>query len=124
MSMTWEEAQGEEAYDRMVEEILSSHKDEIIDEFLQSHKDDIINDFISERMTAYYRNHPNLTVPADRAIGEAQRLMEISPTASLVFSRSAVEITLKDVLLKPVAFGMVHYPYPAKAGCPTVAGGR
>jgi hypothetical protein len=101
VSMTWEEAQAEEAYDHMVEEILSSHKDEIIDKFLESHKDDIIDEFISERMTAYYRHHPNLTVPADTAIGEAQKLIEISPAASLVFSRSAVEITLRDVLLKP-----------------------
>jgi len=108
VGMTWEEAQEEEAYDHMVEEILSSHKNEIIDEFLESHREDIIGNFISERMTAYYRHHPNRTVPADTAIGEAQKLMDISPAASLVFSRWAVEITLRDVLLKPVAFGMVH----------------
>jgi hypothetical protein len=60
VGMTWEEAQEEEAYGHMVEEILSSHKGEIIDELLKSHKDEII----SERMTAYYRHHPNLTVPA------------------------------------------------------------
>ena len=108
VSMTLEEAQEEEAYAHMVEEILSSHKGEIIDEFIESHKDNIIDEFISERMTAYYRHHPNLTAPADTAIGEAQKLIEISPAASLVFSRSAVEITLRDVLLKPVAFGMVH----------------
>ena len=108
MSMTWEEAQEEEAYAHMVEKILSSHKGEIIDDFLESHKEDIIDEFISERMAAYYRHHPNLTVPADTAIGEAQKLIEISPAAPLLFSRSAVEITLRDVLLKPVAFGMVH----------------
>jgi hypothetical protein len=65
VGMTWEEAQEEEAYAHMVEEILSSHKGEIIDELLESHKDEIIDEFISERMTAYYRHHPNLTVPAD-----------------------------------------------------------
>jgi hypothetical protein len=114
MSITWEEAQQEEAYAHMVEEILSSHKEEIIDQYLASHKediideDDIIDEFISRRMTAYYRDHSNLTVPADTAIREAQKLIEISPAASIAFSRSAVEITLRDVLLKPVAFGMVH----------------
>jgi hypothetical protein len=36
--MAWEEAQQEEAYAHMVEEIFSSQKDEIIDEFLESHK--------------------------------------------------------------------------------------
>ena len=37
VGMTWEEAQEEEAYGHMVEEILSSHKGEIIDELLESH---------------------------------------------------------------------------------------
>ena len=76
--------------------------------FSSSHKDDIIDEFISERMTAYYRHYPNLSVPADTAVEEAQKLIEISPAASIVFSSSAVEITLRDVLLKPVAFGMIH----------------
>lgn len=96
MSMTLEEAWQEEAYDRMVQDVLDSHKD------------DIIGEFISERMASYYKNHPDLTDAAERVIGEAKKLLELSPTASLVFSRAAVEITLRDVLLKPVAFGMVH----------------
>ncbi len=96
MSITPEEAWQEEAHDRMVEEILESHREDIIDEF------------VSERMASYYRNHPDLTAPAEAAIDEARDLLEVSPTASLVFSRSAIEITLRDVLLKPVAFGMVH----------------
>ena len=108
MSMTWEEAQEEEAYSRMVDEILASHKDDIIDEFLTKHKDDIIEDFISERMNSYYLNTPNITAAADIAIQEAQKLIDISPRASLVFSVSAIEITLRDILLKPVAVGMVH----------------
>jgi hypothetical protein len=108
VSITWEEAQEEEAYSRMVDEILASHKDDIIDEFLAEHKDDIINDFLSERTKSYYRDHPNLTVSADTAIEEAQNLIDVSPRASLVFSFSAIEITLRDILLKPVAVGMVH----------------
>ena len=108
MSMTWEEAQEEEAYSRMIDEILASHKDDIIDEFLAEHKDDIIDEFLSERMTSYYRDNPDLTASADTAIEEAQKLIDISPRASLVFSISAVEITLRDILLKPVAVGMVH----------------
>jgi len=94
--MTLGDAWQEEAYDKMVAEILASHKEEIIDEF------------VSERMGSYYRSHPDLTVPAEAAIEEARNLIDVSPTASLVFSASAIEITLRDVLLKPVAFGMVH----------------
>jgi hypothetical protein len=96
VSMTPEDAWQEEAYDHMVAEIL------------ESHKDDIISEFVSERMASYYRSHPDVTAQAQSAIEEAHGLIDVSPTASLVFSRSAVEITLRDVLLKPVAYGMVH----------------
>ncbi len=96
MSMTPDEAWHEEAYDRMVDEILESHRDEIIDEF------------VFGRMVSYYQNNPNLTAAAESALVEACSLLKSSPTASLVFSRSATEIALRDVLLKPVAYGMVH----------------
>lgn len=96
MSMTPDEAQREEAYGRMIDEILESHRDEIIDEF------------VSERMASYYKNNPNLTAAAESALVEACSLLKSSPTASLVFSRSATEIALRDVLLKPLAYGMVH----------------
>lgn len=96
MSMTPEDAWREEAYDHMVEEILELHREDIIDEF------------VSERMALYYRNHPDLTTATEAAINEARSLLKFSPTASLVFSRSAIEIALGDLLLKPIAFGMVH----------------
>jgi hypothetical protein len=124
VSMTSEEAWEEEAYDHMVEEILASHKNEIIEEILASHKDEIIDEFISERMSSYYQDHPNLTAPAEAAIEEARTLIDISPAASLVFSRSAVEITLRDVLLKPVAFGMVHHDENAWLIAELVIGNR
>ena len=96
MSMTPYDAWREEAYDQMVNEILESHRDEIIDEF------------VFERMVSYYQNNPNLTAAAASALVEARSLLKSSPTASLVFSRSATEIALRDVLLKPLAYGMVH----------------
>lgn len=96
MGMTPHDAWQEEAYDRMVDEILESHRDEIIDELA------------AERMASYYQNNPNLTEAAESALVEARSLLKSSPTASLVFSRSATEIALRDVLLKPLAYGMVH----------------
>lgn len=96
MSTTLEDALEEEAYARMVDDVISAHKD------------DIISDFVSERMKSYYLNNPHLTAPAEAAIEEAYKLIDVSPTASLVFSSSAIEITLRDVLLKPIAAGMVH----------------
>ncbi len=96
MSMTPEDAWREEAYDQMVKEILESHREEIIDEF------------VSERMASHYRNNPDLSAAAESALAEARSLLSSNPTASLVFSRSATEIALRDVLLKPIAHGMMH----------------
>lgn len=96
MSMTPEDARFEEGYDQLVKEILESHREEIIDEF------------VSKRMASYYRNNPDLSAAAESALAEARSLLSGNPTASLVFSRSATEIALRDVLLKPIAHGMVH----------------
>lgn len=96
MGMTLEEAWREEAYEPMIEEVLETHRDEIVDEFL------------SNRIAEYYQNHPDLAQATTSTISEARSLLNVSPSASLVFSRSAIEIVLRDVLLKPLAFGMVH----------------
>jgi len=94
--MTPEDAWREEAYDRMVEEVLETHREQIVEEF------------VAARMASYYRQNPDLSAAAERMLDEAIRLLKISPSASLVFSYAAIEITLKNVLLKPVAFGMIH----------------
>ena len=96
MSMTLEDAWLEEAYDQMVQEILAEHRDEIIDEF------------VSERMASYFRQHVDLLSPASAALAEARKLQEISASACVVFAHSAIEIALRDAILKPVVYGMVH----------------
>src|SRR5271157_5038433 len=93
--MTPEDAWQEEAYDRMVAEVLNAHKD------------DIVNESVSERMGSYYRDHPDLTAPAEAATEEARNLVNVSPAASLVFSRSAAEITLS---VRPRIAGVVSAP--------------
>ena len=106
------EAEQDEAYERMVEEILEENKDEIIDKF------------VAARMESYYLNHPDLDDPAKSALQEARDLLDSSPTASLVFSRSATEIALRDVLLRPVVYGMVHDESAANVISELVLGNR
>ena len=81
---------------------------------LGSNRDDIINEFVSERMASYYLNHPDLTSATQAALDEARSLLPINPTASLVFSRSATEIVLRDVLMKPIASVWQKTPTPAR----------
>jgi hypothetical protein len=108
MGYTLEDAWQDEAYDRMVDEILASHKDQIIDEVLASHKDQIIDEFIAKRMASYFVANPTLSGIAQSRLDEAKTLLELNASASLIFSASAIEITIKDLLLKPIAIGMVH----------------
>ena len=96
MSMTLEDAWREEAYEQMADEILESFRNDIIDEF------------VSERTAQYYRDNPDLAEAAESSLTEAKSLLRTNATASLVFSRSATEIALRDVILKPIAHGMVH----------------
>jgi hypothetical protein len=100
------------AYDQMVEEILEDNKDQIIEEF------------VAERLGSYYTEHPDLDGPAKSALQEARVLLDVSSTASLVFSRSATEIAIRDVLLRPVIYGMVHDESTANIISELVLGNR
>lgn len=97
--MTPEDAWCEEAYDLMVKEILESHREEAIAEI------------VSERMASCYRNNPDLASAAESAQAESRSLLSFSPTAPLVLFRSASGIALRDVLLQPIAHGMVHHEH-------------
>jgi hypothetical protein len=96
MSITEAEAWEEEAYERMVEDILQDRRDEIIDEF------------VCERTASYYREHRGLLNPAVAALDEARKLKGVSPSACLVFAHATIEIALRDAMLKPMFFGIVH----------------
>jgi hypothetical protein len=96
MSTTPEDAWREAAYDQMVEDILEDHQDEIIGQF------------VAHRMASYYVNHPSLLSPAVAVLEEARKLKGVSPSACLVFAQATVEIAMRDAVLKPVVFGMLH----------------
>ncbi|EDP62396.1 hypothetical protein BAL199_29450 [alpha proteobacterium BAL199] len=95
MGMTPQEAWQEEAYDRMVEDII------------RDHRQDIILEFVTDRMASYYRQNPDLIAPATAMLNEARKLRDVSASGCLVFAYSAIEITLRDAILKPVVFGLV-----------------
>ncbi len=65
MSMDWDEAQREAAFDELVEEILHDHKEEIIAEFQE------------DRLASYYRANLQIAAPAKRF--QRQSLDQPSP---------------------------------------------
>lgn len=104
MSMTREDAEQEEHYARLFNEIGPEWAGEHYSELYES----AVKEFTAGRLKSYYVAHPHLTQPAHRALSTAQSFMETHPEAALVFATTAVELTIKLVLLKPIVFGLVH----------------
>jgi len=92
MSMTPDEAEYEEFMDRLYEE----------------HKEQAIDEFTAELLQSYYRSNCLIAKPAFDALVEARNLMKTSITGAFVFSAIAMEVALKERLLKPIVHGLVH----------------
>ena len=69
---------------------------------------DAINDFTSERLQSYYLAHTDVARPAHDSLVTAEALLGAHPNAALVFGTTAIELAVKNVLLKPIVFGLVH----------------
>jgi len=92
MSMTPDEARYEEYMDQLYEE----------------HKEQAIQEFIGERLQSYYGEHRLLAESAFSALTEAKKLINGYTTAAFLFSAIAVEVGLRETLVKPIVFGLVH----------------
>lgn len=96
MSYTPEDALWDEAWDRMSEELYPEHKEQAIDEFT------------NERLQSFYLKNRDILQPGIVRFREARELMKSHPSASYVFSCTAIEVFLKAALLRPVVYGLVH----------------
>jgi hypothetical protein len=82
--------------------------DEYMSQFYEEHKADAIEEFTYERLQSYYNGNRLLAKPAFYMLSEAQNLIEANATAGFVFGAIAMEVGLKETLLKPIVFGLVH----------------
>ena len=92
-------------------------QDAALDEFYESldkelypdHKIRAIAEFTYARLNSYYLKHPEVMRPALVAYKEARGLHESKHySAALVFFVTSIELSLKDTLLRPVVYGLVH----------------
>ena len=95
---TEEDAARDEFYDRITAEVLADHRDIIISEFVE------------DRLAAYFDARPEIEKSAEKPLSTAKMLLTVNPSASLVFSMTSVEISMRDLLLKPIVAGLVHNP--------------
>ena len=96
MSYTREDAMWDEAWDHMSRELYPEHKEQAIDEFTW------------ERLQSFYLDNPEILFPGIKILRESEELLEQYPSASFVFSTTAIELFLKSSLLKPIVYGLVH----------------
>ncbi len=97
MSYDQSDADWDEFYDRMSEELYPDHRDQAITEFTE------------ERLKSYYLKNLSVMRPAVDAIQEGRKLQANDHhSAALVFFVSAIEILLKATLLKPIVSGLIH----------------
>ncbi|OAH99110.1 hypothetical protein A1353_21075 [Methylomonas methanica] len=98
MSMTAQDYEMEEFYDRIREELYPDHKQQAIEEFT------------ADRLRSFYLQSPMVMRPAVEAIQESKALLATERNSpALVFSASAYELLLKATLLRPVIYGLVHH---------------
>lgn len=96
MSYTEQDAMWDRAWESMSKELYSEHKEQAIAEYSE------------ELLQSFYLKNPQVVLVGVRRCKEASELISASPAASCVFSSSAIELFLKNALLKPVVYGLVH----------------
>jgi len=84
--------------------------DEYMTQLYEEHKNQAIEEFTFERLQSYYRDNRLLAKPAFTTLCEAKSLMDLTATAGFVFAAIAMEVGLKETLLKPIVSGLVHMP--------------
>lgn len=82
--------------------------EDYMDQLYEEHKEQAIQEFIDKRLQSYYSDHRLLAKPALGALTEAKNLVHANATSAFLFSAIAVEVGLRETLVKPIVFGLVH----------------
>lgn len=82
--------------------------DEYMAQLYEEHKIEAIEEFTNERLQSYYNQNRFLAKPSFDAFNEAQKLFSVNTTAGFIFAAIAMEVGLKESLIKPIVFGLIH----------------
>lgn len=112
MRLAEREAMSYDEYDAARDEFYGQMYEELGPQWASDHGfveyEDAVQNFTSERLQSYYLAHPDVAKPAHDSLLTAQVLLATHPNAALVFATTAIELSVKNVLLRPIVFGMVH----------------
>lgn len=94
MGMTWDDY----AHDEYLEQT-----------YLDQMYEDTVEEFTNDRLRSFYQQHPRIAESGESALTTAKALLASGfGSAALVFAAIAQEIGLKEALLRPVVYGLVH----------------
>src|SRR5690349_15892471 len=104
MSYTYEDAQADAYYEKLYNEFgpewAEEHSSELNAQAIQY--------FTNQRLQSYYLDHPDMAQAALGMIKEMGVLIGEHRIAAFLFAASAIEITIKHLLVKPILNGLVH----------------
>lgn len=103
----WDAAQDQYLFD-LYNENGPEWAQEHYDELHREHYAEAVKEFTAERLQSYYLTYPAMAGTAIGMMEEATILRKEHPNAALLFAASAVEITIKHLLVKPIVNGLVH----------------
>jgi hypothetical protein len=102
------EAQGEAYLDEVGRKWAEEHAEILADDAYERNYERAIEAFTSERLQSFYLKESELAVPALNSLSHAKELLNPFHKAALLFAVTAIELTVKNVLLKPIISGLVH----------------
>ncbi len=102
------EAAGEACAEAQALKYIEDNQPELAEQFYEQNREQAIEDFRVERLQQFYSENPNVAEKALNCLNYATALLPTFPRASLVFSASSTEITMKYVLLRPILAGFIH----------------
>ena len=105
------DAEFEEYQDRLYEDFYDQYRNSghYWEDKYKAIEEYLAEEILPERLEAFYLRKSNIIqAPLDLLI-EAKELYQLKRySASQVFAGAALEVTFKDVLLKPIVSGMIH----------------
>lgn len=102
------DAQGEAYHDEIGRQWARDNAGELAKDAYEENYQRAIEEFTAERLQSYYLKESELAVPALNSLFYAKELLNPFHMAALLFAVTATELTVKNVLLKPIISGLVH----------------
>lgn len=94
-----------ELWEYQQEEAMSAYHEELYENEL---KERAVEEFTEERLQSFYIENPYILKKPIEFLNESKLIATHSPTASLLLSCSAIEVSIKLGILKPIIYGFVH----------------